>query len=38
MLPIDLGNLFLDRKAESRSLSAENPDGAVGGGGQGRPR
>jgi hypothetical protein len=37
MLPIDLGNLFLDRKAESRSLSPENPDGAVGGGAKADP-
>ncbi len=37
MLPIDLGNLYLDRRAESRSLSAENPDGAVGGGARAEP-
>ena len=37
MLPIDLGNLYLDRRAESRSLSAENPDGAVGGGALAEP-
>ena len=38
MLPIDLGNLFLDRKAESRSLSAENPDGAIAGGAKADPK
>jgi len=30
----DLQSLFLHREAESRSISAENPDGAKGGGGQ----
>jgi hypothetical protein len=38
MHTIDLSNLALARDAESRSLSAENPDGAVGGGAKADPR
>jgi hypothetical protein len=38
MQTIDLSNLALARDAESRSLSAENPDGAVGGGAKADPR
>ncbi|HMB91081.1 MAG TPA: glycoside hydrolase family 172 protein [Rhodothermales bacterium] len=34
---IDLSTLYLKREAESRSISAENPDGARGGGAQATP-
>lgn len=33
-MQIGLNNLYLKREAESRSISAENPDGAPGGGGR----
>jgi hypothetical protein len=37
-MPIDLGNIFLKRDAESRSLSAENPTGEKGRGAMADPQ